>query len=126
MSAQAEEQLRSALQASQDINRAQQALTEESRQVLVGMIRGEMQGAVADGIKEAMTPDAARLFWGVGLDMLQEQARMRAGRFVLDGIWKMLKNGFWVALLLAALYSLAGSSFAIAVWKAISPWGAKP
>jgi hypothetical protein len=114
-------ELRSALQAGQDINRTQQALTEESRVLLVGLIRDEMQAAVADGIRDAMTPEAARLFWSVGLDMVQEQARMKAGRFVLDSMWTMLRKGFWVAVVVTAIYSIGGWALVSGLWKAAFP-----
>lgn len=78
-----------------------------------------MQAAVHDGIDKAMTADRARQFWAIGLEMLQQQARISAGRFVIDGVWAVIKKGFWVAIFLGAIYSLGGWSLMVAAWKAI-------
>jgi hypothetical protein len=88
-------------------------LTDET----ISYLRDLMRESVADGINRAMTQDAARRFWGVGLDMAQEQARMRAGRFVLDGLWAMLKKGVWVAIFVAAVYAIGGWALLTAIWK---------
>jgi len=78
-----------------------------------------MREAVATGIDEAMTVERARAFWAVGLDMLQQQARISAGRFVLDGIWAVLRKGFWVVIFLGAVYALGGWSLMVSAWKVI-------
>jgi hypothetical protein len=82
-----------------------------------------MQEAVAKGIEEAMTVERAKAFWAVGLEMLQQQARISAGRFVIDGIWAVLKRGFWVAIFLGAVYALGGWTLMVSTWKVISAGG---
>ncbi|MBI3150095.1 MAG: hypothetical protein HYZ17_16445 [Betaproteobacteria bacterium] len=83
-------------------------------------LRLQMQEAVAKGIDEAMTVQRARAFWAVGLEMLQQQARISAGRFVLDGIWTVVRKGFWVAIFLGAVYALGGWTLMVSAWKVIS------
>jgi hypothetical protein len=89
----------------------------------IDYLRNQMQEAVAKGIDEAMTADRARAFWAVGLEMLQQQARISAGRFVIDGIWTVLKKGFWVAIFLGAVYALGGWTLMVSTWKVISAGG---
>lgn len=85
----------------------------------ISYLRSEMREAVSEGIKAAMTQDAAKAFWGVGLELLQQQATVRAGRFVLDGAWAVLRKLLWVCILLAAIYSVGGWAFVTTVWKAL-------
>lgn len=82
-------------------------------------LRAEVRTAVSEGITSAMTQDAARAFWGVGIEMLQEQATSRAGRFVLDGAMYALKRMGWAGVALLAIYMLGGWQFVVLAWKAI-------
>jgi hypothetical protein len=50
------------LRQSKQMNGAQMAMTEESRQLLTVMLRDEMAGAVAEGIKASLTPEVANQF----------------------------------------------------------------
>jgi hypothetical protein len=88
-------------------------------------LRSEVRMAVSEGIASAMTQDAARAFWGVGIEMLQEQATRRAGRFVLDGALFALKRIGWASVALLAVYMLGGWQFVVLAWKAIIG-GARP
>lgn len=88
-------------------------------------LRSEVRVAVTEAITSAMTQDAARAFWGVGIEMLQEQATRRAGRFVLDGALFAIKRVGWAAVALLAIYMLGGWQFVVLAWKAIIG-GAKP
>jgi hypothetical protein len=97
-------------------NRQQVAMTEESRVLLSAMLRDEMRGAVADGIRDAMTDDNAERFWTKGLHVLQEQAAQRAGLLVLGGLKKVIG----IAAIVLAVYLLAGGPAAKAVLGAFT------
>lgn len=103
-----EEAVRSANRASKEINKVQQALTEESRVLLVGLLRDEMRDAVRDGISEAMTEDNARAFFRTGIAVLREEAKSQAGGLVLDGLRNLAKLAFWALLILVGVYSIGG------------------
>lgn len=115
MSTPGEKAARDALRESVERNREEVRLATET----IELLRSEMRRAVIDGIDEAMTEERARVFWSVGLEMLQQQARISAGRFIIDGLWAMLKRGFWVAIFLAAVYSLGGWSLMVSAWKVL-------
>lgn len=115
MSTPGEKAARDALRDSVERNREEVRLATET----IELLRSEMRQAVIDGIDKAMTEDRARVFWAVGLEMLQQQARIGAGRFVLDGLWAVLKRGFWLAIFIAAVYALGGWSLVASIWKAI-------
>lgn len=114
-----EQAARDALHESVERNRAEVRLADETIQLL----RSEVKNAVAAGIDEAMTAERARAFWAVGVEMLQQQARISAGRFVIDGIWAVLKRGFWVLIFLGAVYALGGWSLMVSAWKVL--WAGK-
>lgn len=109
---------REALRESVALNRMEVRLAVET----IELLRSEVRAAVQQGMDHAMTAERARAFWAIGLEMLQQQARISAGRFVIDGIWTMLKKGFWVAVFLGAVYALGGWSLMVSAWKVlISP-----
>ena len=109
-----------ALRASKAINQGQQALTDESRVLLAAILREEMRIAVAEGIAAAMTDEAAERFWNKGLEVLQRQAKQRAGGFLLDGLITAGKKLLWIGLFVVVAYSIGGWTLLKAVWAAIS------
>jgi hypothetical protein len=119
----AEDQARAALKASAAINQGQQVLTEESRQLLTAFIRTELRDelrlAVAEGITAAMTDSAAERFWNTGLEVLQRQAKQKAGGFLLEGVATAAKKALWIAVLVGIAYSIGGWTLLKAVWAAI-------
>lgn len=119
----AEDHARAALKASSAINQGQQVLTEESRVLLTSFIRTELRDelrmAVADGITAAMTDSAAERFWSKGLEVLQRQAKQKAGGFLLEGLTTAAKKALWIALLVGIAYSIGGWTLLKAVWAAI-------
>lgn len=119
----ASDELRGALGQSVDTNRAQVALTEESRLLLQAMLRDEMSIAVAEGIAAAMTDEAAERFWNKGIEVLQRQAQAKAGRFLLDGTLAAMKRLLWVGVFVVVAYSMGGWTLVKAIWAAITPKG---
>jgi hypothetical protein len=107
---------REALRQSVARNRIEVCLATET----IELIRSEVRAAMQQGIDQAMTAERARAFWAIGLEMLQQQARISAGRFVIDGIWTMLKKIFWIAIFLAAVYALGGWSLMVSIWKVMA------
>jgi hypothetical protein len=102
-----------AMKASAAINRTQQEMTEESRTLLVALIRGEMKTAVADGIKEAMTDEAAERLFNKFFDVMRKQATEKTGTFVLGGLSAVARRLMWALVFIAAVYMLGG-------WSAIT------
>lgn len=82
-------------------------------------LRQHMTEAVSEGMMAVITPENAKQFWAVGLELMREQATMTAGRFLLDGLWDVMKKLFWIVIFITAVYLAFGSSFAASVWKAI-------
>lgn len=119
----AEDQARAALKASTAINQGQQVLTEESRLLLTAFIRAELRDelrmAVAEGITAAMTDSAAERFWNKGLEVLQRQAKQKAGGFLLEGVTTAAKKALWIAVFVGIAYSIGGWTLLKAVWAAI-------
>lgn len=116
----AEEEARAALRASKNINQVQQALTDESRVLLAGMLRDEMRVAVAEGIAAAMTDENAERFWTKGVEVLRRQAAVQTGQFVLDGVGTLFKKLLWISIFVIAVYSLGGWGALKAAWKAFN------
>lgn len=71
-------------------------------------MRDEMQQAVKHGMSEALSTDAARQFWAIGLEVLRQEASNHTGKFVLDGLVTIVKKGFWIVVFLVAVYSFGG------------------
>lgn len=123
----AEKSAAAALRASVAVNQGQQTLTEESRQLLTSFLRGELRDelriAVAEGISAAMTEDAAERFWNKGFEVLQKQATVRTGRFVLGGLTAVAKKALWVVVFVGLAYSFGGWNLVKTVWAAVAPKG---
>lgn len=83
-------------------------------------LHSQMKAAVSDGIREALTPEAARAFARAALEEVREQATVHTGRFILDGIRAAFKRLLWVAVFLGAMYWVGGWSLFVTVWKAVA------
>ncbi len=86
----------------------------------IELLRSEMKSAVAEGLKEAMNPQAAKAFWTVGVEVLQEQATVQTGRFILGGMKAAAKRLLWLTVFLTAMYALGGWQLFVTVWKAVA------
>jgi len=131
MTTAAEEQAGAALKASAAINAGQQAITDESRVLLAGLLRDEMRVAVAEGVAAAapailaaVSEEAMERFWAKGFEVAQKQAKKRlrdgAGDLVLSGLRGLLKWGSMVVILLAFAYWVGGWALAKVIWTAIT------
>lgn len=114
------EEAAAALRASKAINEGQQALVEESRLLLADLVEDRMRIAVAEGIAAAMTDAAAERFWNKGIEVLQRQAKARAGGFLLSGLAHMARKALWVGVFVLLVYSVGGWALLKAVWAAIN------
>lgn len=104
---------RQALKSSVSENAQQVAMTEESRILLADLMEGRMRAAVTEGIKEAMTKDAAAAFAAVFLETMRTQAGQKvdlwAGGIVRSLVYR------------AALFILAGSIvYSVGGWSALA------
>ena len=95
----AEDAARDALMADVDEQRRDMAL--------VAMVRSEMRMGMREGMRDVLTdPD----LWGSVIEVLQKQVAERTGRFILAGVKMAAIKLFWVAIFVAAIYSVAGWS----------------
>ena len=83
-------------------------LTDET----IKYLNEQIKEAVASGISQAVNEEAAKAFWGAGLQVLQEQAAEHAGRFVLGGIWGIARK-------LSTFLVLGGIVYAMGGWQAL-------
>lgn len=90
-------------------------LTDETIQYLEDRIAS----AVGTGIKNAMTEDTAAAFWAAGLSVLQRQATDHAGRFVLGGLWGLVRKASLFLMLGGIVYALGGWAALAALIKAL-------
>ena len=88
---------------------AEVRLTDET----IAHLEERIVAAVGDGIKAAITKDTAVAFWSAGLAALQEQATQHAGRFVLGGIWGLLRKA-------SLFFMLGGIVYAVGGWAALA------
>lgn len=88
---------------------AEVRLTDET----IAYLEERIAAAVGNGIKTAITEDTAVAFWSVGLAALQKQATQHAGRFVLGGIWGLLRKA-------SLFFMLGGIVYAVGGWAALA------
>lgn len=88
---------------------AEVRLTDET----IAYLEERIAAAVGDGIKTAITEDTAVAFWSAGLAALQKQATQHAGRFVLGGIWGLLRKA-------SLFFMLGGIVYAVGGWAALA------
>lgn len=79
----------------------------------IAYLEERIAAAVGDGIKTAITEDTAVAFWSAGLAALQKQATQHAGRFVLGGIWGLLRKA-------SLFFMLGGIVYAVGGWAALA------
>lgn len=105
--------LQEAMRASAATNATQVAITEESRLLLASVLEERMKKAVADGIKAAMSEEAAQKFATVFLNVMRAQASSSVDLWAGNAIRSMLKK--------AALFLFAGSLvYAIGGWGLVA------
>ena len=94
---------------------AEVRLTDET----IEYLETRIASAVGSGIKSAMTEDTAAAYWMAGLTVLQRHATQHAGRFVLGGLWGLLRKASLFMMLGGLVYALGGWSALAALFKAI-------
>ena len=94
---------------------AEVRLTDET----ITYLESRITAAVSKGIKGAMTEDTATAFWLAGLNALQHHATEHAGRFVLGGLWGLMRRATVFVLLGGAVYALGGWGALAALAKAM-------
>lgn len=94
---------------------AEVRLTDET----IAYLEERIAAAVGNGIKTAITEDTAVAFWSAGLAALQKQATQHAGRFVLGGIWGLLRKASLFFLLGGIVYAVGGWAALAALAKTI-------
>lgn len=94
---------------------AEVRLTDET----IAYLEERIAAAVGNGIKAAITEDTAVAFWSAGLAALQKQATQHAGRFVLGGIWGLLRKASLFFLLGGIVYAVGGWAALAALAKTI-------
>lgn len=88
---------------------AEVRLTDET----IAYLETKMAKAVADGVAAAINEETAEAFWSAGLKVLQKQAQQHAGRFVIGGLWGLLRKT-------ALFLTLGGIVYAIGGWSALA------
>ena len=88
---------------------AEVRLTDET----IAYLEERIAAAVGNGIKTAITEETAVAFWSAGLAALQKQATQHAGRFVLGGIWGLLRKA-------SLFFMLGGVVYAVGGWAALA------
>ena len=94
---------------------AEVRLTDET----IAYLEERIAAAVGNGIKTAITEETAVAFWSAGLAALQKQATQHAGRFVLGGIWGLLRKASLFFLLGGIVYAVGGWAALAALAKTI-------
>jgi hypothetical protein len=122
------EEAAAALRASKAGNAAQQALVQESRELLTSFIRQEfgdqMRVSVAEGLAAFMSEANMERFWKKGFEVAQKESRKRlrdaAGDLVLGGVRGLAKWGSMALVLVAFAYYIGGFALAKTMWLAIT------
>ena len=94
---------------------AEVRLTDET----IDYIEAKMRNAVADAIKDVVTEETARKFWGAGLTLLQKQATNHAGRFVLGGLWGLVRKVSLFITVGGLVYAVGGWALLATFFKAV-------
>lgn len=112
----ATESLKAALNLSVNENAVQVAITEESRQLLVAMLREEMATAVSEGIRLAMTKQAAEVFATVFMDQMRLQATTKVDAWAGGLLRQGIKKTIYFIVIGSAVYAFGG-------WTALAAFG---
>lgn len=75
--------------------------------------------AVQSGIRSAITEETAKRFWAAGLSVLQDQASTHAGRFVLGGLWGLVRKVSMFLMLGGIVYAIGGWAALLKLWHVI-------
>lgn len=111
-----QDKAREALRKSVEENRPQVDITEESRLMLRDTLRNEMSEAFAEGLREAMTSDNARVFMRAMLSEAQQMATEKSVE-VAGGVLKAIAIRAITFLFIGSIvYSLGG-------WSALAAMG---
>ena len=94
-------------------------LADETMEYLHRQMRKAVREGIADALHQAITPERAREFFAVGVEVLREEASKHTGRFVLDGLMAAAKRLFWIGLFVLAVYSFGGWTLVKTVAAAI-------
>jgi len=76
----------------------------------IAFLKDEISEAVRVGITSAVNEKTAEAFWTAGLTVLQRQAQQHAGRFVIGGIWGLLRKIGTFLFLGSIVYAIGGWS----------------
>lgn len=103
--------------AAQDRRRspAEVRLTDET----IEYLETRIASAVGSGIKAAINEETAATFWSAGLSVLQKQASEHAGRFVLGGLWGLVRKASLFFLLGGIVYALGGWAALASFFKVV-------
>lgn len=112
----ATESLKAALDLSVKDNSVQVAITEESRVLLASMLREEMAAAVSEGIRLAMTKQAAEIFANVFMDQMRVQANTKVNAWAGDLMRQAFKKVTFFIIVGSVVYSAGG-------WTALAVFG---
>lgn len=93
---------------------AEVRLTDET----IEYLEARIAAAVATGLKSAITEETATAFWSAGLTALQKQATEHAGRFVIGGLWGLVRKASLFLMLGGIVYALGGWTALAALFKA--------
>jgi hypothetical protein len=85
----------------------------------IEFLKTEIAEAVKAGIKGAINEDAARQFWGTGFKVLQEQATQHTGRFVLGGLWGLVRKGMLFLVAGYVVYLIGGWAAVAKFWATV-------
>ncbi len=94
---------------------AEVRLTDET----IEYLETRIASAVSNGVKTAITEETATAFWAAGLTALQKQATEHAGRFVIGGLWGLLRRASLFLMLGGIVYALGGWTALAALFKAV-------
>lgn len=94
---------------------AEVRLTDET----IEYMETRIASAVQNGIKNAMTEETAAAFWAAGLHVLQKQASEHAGRFVIGGLWGLVRKTSLFFMLGGLVYALGGWAALASFFKVI-------
>lgn len=83
------------------------------REETLAHLKEVMRDAVREGLRDLLTDEetTAKLyasFWAGGLAMLQQQAAQHAGRFVLGGLFGLLRKVSMFIVIGSAVYAFGG------------------
>ena len=85
-----------------------------------------MAASVRRAIHESLTEETAEAFWAAGLKVLQKQATNHAGRFVIGGIWGLMRRAGMFLTLGGIVYAVGGWSALAGLAKTLFSQGGAP